>query len=148
MAQLFKIDNIELLFNSNSKMLELPISFHHTRSSQKFLILIKVFPPPCHDYTWLSPLPLLPFLVLSLCMSVINILLQGKTKTVFTEIPWSIADLFSAWFSMSFENHSLNSSWESKRVGMMKCSNAHSCYQKHAKQNHQTNKQPILHPLD
>ena len=28
--------------------------------------------------------------------------------------------------SMSFENHSLNSSWESNKVGMMKCNNAHS----------------------
>lgn len=43
------------------------------------------------------------------------------------EIPWSIADLFSAWFSMSFENHSLNSSWESNRVGIMKWSSAHNC---------------------
>ena len=42
-------------------------------------------------------------------------------------LPWSIADLFSAWFSISFENHSLNSSCESKRVGIIKCSKAHSC---------------------
>lgn len=38
----------------------------------------------------------------------------------------SMADLFSAWLSMSLENHSLNSSWESNSVGMMKCSRAHS----------------------
>lgn len=38
----------------------------------------------------------------------------------------SMADLFSAWLSMSLENHSLNSSWESNNVGMMKCSRAHS----------------------
>lgn len=37
-----------------------------------------------------------------------------------------MADLFSAWLSMSLENHSLNSSWESNNVGMMKCSRAHS----------------------
>ena len=49
------------------------------------------------------------------------------------EIPWSIADLFSAWFSMSFENHSLNSSWESNRVGIMKWSSAHNCYKKKSK---------------
>lgn len=38
----------------------------------------------------------------------------------------SMADLCSAWLSMSLENHSLNSSWESNSVGMMKCSRAHS----------------------
>lgn len=38
----------------------------------------------------------------------------------------SIADLFSAWLSMSLENHSLNSSWESNNVGIMKWSSAHS----------------------
>ncbi len=39
---------------------------------------------------------------------------------------FSLLPLFSAAFSMSFENHSLNSSWESNRLGMMKCSNAQS----------------------
>jgi len=39
----------------------------------------------------------------------------------------SMADLFSTEFSMSFENHSLNSSCESNIVGMMKWSNAHNC---------------------
>jgi hypothetical protein len=34
--------------------------------------------------------------------------------------------LFSAWLSISFENHSLNSSWESKRVGMIKWRRAQS----------------------
>ena len=38
----------------------------------------------------------------------------------------SMPVLFSAWLSISLENHSLNSSCESKRVGMMKCSRAHS----------------------
>lgn len=38
----------------------------------------------------------------------------------------SMADLFSAWLSMSFENHSLNSSCESNKVGMMKCRRAQS----------------------
>lgn len=38
----------------------------------------------------------------------------------------SMADLFSAWLSMSLENHSLNSSWESNKVGMIKCNRAHS----------------------
>ena len=33
--------------------------------------------------------------------------------------------LFSAWLSMSLENHSLNSSCESNSVGMMKCNRAH-----------------------
>lgn len=42
----------------------------------------------------------------------------------------SIADLFSAWLSMSLENHSLNSSWESNSVGIMKCSRAQSLKQK------------------
>jgi hypothetical protein len=37
----------------------------------------------------------------------------------------SIPVLFSAWLSISFENHSLNSSCESNKVGIMKCSNAH-----------------------
>lgn len=39
---------------------------------------------------------------------------------------FSLLPLFSAAFSMSFENHSLNSSWESKRLGMMKCKRAQS----------------------
>ena len=38
---------------------------------------------------------------------------------------FSLLPLFSAAFSMSFENHSLNSSWESNRLGMMKCRRAH-----------------------
>ena len=37
----------------------------------------------------------------------------------------SMPDCFSAWLSMSLENHSLNSSWESNNVGIMKWSNAH-----------------------
>lgn len=48
-------------------------------------------------------------------------------------IPWSMAVLFSAWFSMSFENHSLNSSCESNNVGIMKWSKAHSCQWEQAK---------------
>ena len=48
-------------------------------------------------------------------------------------IPWSMAVLFSAWFSMSFENHSLNSSCESNSVGIMKWSKAHSCQWEQAK---------------
>ena len=38
----------------------------------------------------------------------------------------SICDLFSALDSISFENQSLNSSWESNNVGMTKWSNDHS----------------------
>ena len=37
----------------------------------------------------------------------------------------SKADFFSAWLSISRENHSLNSSCESNMVGMMKCRRAH-----------------------
>lgn len=91
------------------------VKFINIFQSKKFLTPIKGFAPPCHYYTWV-PLPW-----------DYHVVLLFVWKTVFTEIPWSMADLFSAWFSMSFENHSLNSSWESKRVGMMKCSNAHSC---------------------
>ena len=38
---------------------------------------------------------------------------------------FNLLPLFSAAFSMSLENHSLNSSWESKRLGIIKCKRAH-----------------------
>lgn len=41
-----------------------------------------------------------------------------------------MVDLFSAWLSMSLENHSLNSSCESNNVGIMKCSRAQSWKQR------------------
>lgn len=49
-------------------------------------------------------------------------------KIIWSLLSWCSfrVPLFSAWLSISFENHSLNSSWESKRVGMMKWSKAQS----------------------
>lgn len=44
-----------------------------------------------------------------------------------------MADLFSAWLSMSLENHSLNSSCESNNVGIMKCNRAQSWKQMKSK---------------
>ena len=45
---------------------------------------------------------------------------KAKTCDLGLNLLLSICDLFSAWLSMSFENHSLNSSWSSNKVGMMK----------------------------
>ena len=56
----------------------------------------------------------------------------------------SIPDCFSAWLSMSLENHSVNSSCESNIVGMIKCNKAQSYIKKTKNKNRTLFKKKII----